>query len=143
MVGEMNNKHNIKMKKCKACCKKLALFNSLAQVCSIDCAIQYAKDNKVQERVRRQLAKIAKEKIKTRSEHLKEAQAAFNAFIRERDKSEPCISCERYHKGQYHAGIIEVWEHVQSYDFVSLMYISCVQHVTIINRGTSLNTELI
>lgn len=104
MVGEMNNKHNIKMKKCKACCKKFALFNSLAQVCSIDCAIQYAKDNKVQERVRRQLAKIAKEKIKTRSEHLKEAQAAFNAFIRERDKSEPCISCERYHKGQYHAG---------------------------------------
>ena len=104
MAGEMNNKQNIKMKKCKACGKKFTLFNSLAQVCSIDCAIQYAKDNKVQERVRRQLKKIAKEKIKTRSEHLKEAQAAFNAFIRERDKKQPCISCERNHKGQYHAG---------------------------------------
>lgn len=104
MVGEMNNKQNIKMKKCKECDRKFTLFNSLTQVCSIDCAIQYAKNNKVQERVRRQLTKIAKEKIKTRSEHLKEAQAAFNAFIRERDRKQPCISCERYHKGQYHAG---------------------------------------
>lgn len=100
----MNNKHNVKMKKCKACGNKFTPFNSLAQVCSIDCAIQYAKDNKVQERVRRKLAQIAKERIKTRSEHLRDAQTVFNAFIRERDKSEPCISCGRYHNGQYHAG---------------------------------------
>ena len=97
-------KREVKMKKCKACGNKFALFNSLAQVCSIDCAIQYAKDNKVQERVRRKLTQIAKERIKTRSEHLREAQTAFNAFIRERDKNEPCISCGRHHDGQYHAG---------------------------------------
>lgn len=97
-------KQQIKMKKCKMCGKKFAQYNSLTMVCSIDCAIQYAKNNKVQERVRRQLAKIAKEKIKTRSEHLKEAQAAFNAFIRERDKDKLCISCRRHHEGQYHAG---------------------------------------
>ena len=97
-------KREIKQKKCKACGNKFALFNSLAQVCSIDCAIQYAKDNKVQERVRRKLTQIAKERIKTRSEHLREAQTAFNAFIRERDKNEPCISCGRHHNGQYHAG---------------------------------------
>lgn len=97
-------KREVKMKKCKACGNKFALFNSLAQVCSIDCAIQYAKDNKVQERVRRKLTQIAKERIKTRSEHLRDAQTAFNAFIRERDKNEPCISCGRHHNGQYHAG---------------------------------------
>ena len=97
-------KREVKMKKCKACGNKFALFNSLAQVCSIDCAIQYAKDNKVQERVRRKLTQIAKERIKTRSEHLRKAQTAFNAFIRERDKNEPCISCGRHHDGQYHAG---------------------------------------
>lgn len=97
-------KREIKQKKCKSCGKKFALFNSLAQVCSVDCAIQYAKDNSVQEQTRIKLTRITKEKIKTRSEHLRKAQTVFNAFIRERDKNEPCISCGRYHTGQYHAG---------------------------------------
>jgi len=35
---------------------------------------------------------------------MKEAQKAFNAFIRKRDEKEPCISCGRHHQGQYHAG---------------------------------------
>ena len=34
----------------------------------------------------------------------REAQKAFNAYIRELDKLEPCISCQRHHEGQYHAG---------------------------------------
>ncbi len=34
----------------------------------------------------------------------KAAVTAFNAFIRLRDALEPCISCQRHHKGQYHAG---------------------------------------
>lgn len=119
MAGEMNNKQNIKMKKCKECGRKFTLFNSLTQVCSIDCAIQYAKNNKVQERVRRQLTKIAKEKIKTRSEHLKEAQAAFNAFIRERDKTSHVLAVNAITMGSITQGTIEVLVHVQSYDFVS------------------------
>jgi len=45
-----------------------------------------------------------KEKLKTRADHLKEAQREFNAYIRERDKDLPCISCQRYHQGQWHAG---------------------------------------
>jgi hypothetical protein len=48
--------------------------------------------------------RIDKERVKTRGERLREAQSAFNAFVRERDKSEPCISCQRHHQGQYHAG---------------------------------------
>ncbi|WP_202116081.1 recombination protein NinG, partial [Glaesserella parasuis] len=28
----------------------------------------------------------------------------FNEYIRLRDKDEPCISCQRFHQGQYHAG---------------------------------------
>ena len=94
----------IKKKKCKSCGKLFSQFNSLAVVCSVDCSIQYAKDNKVQESTRRALHKIARERIKTRSDYLKDAQIAFNAFIRERDKNEPCISCGRHHQGQYHAG---------------------------------------
>jgi hypothetical protein len=45
----------------------------------------------------------AKAKSKPKSQHLKEAQAVFNAWIRYRDKGEPCISCGRHHTGQIHA----------------------------------------
>ncbi len=44
------------------------------------------------------------EAAKPRSQWLKEAQAAFNAWIRARDADKPCISCGRHHDGQYHAG---------------------------------------
>lgn len=39
-----------------------------------------------------------------RGHWLKQAQAAFNAFIRVRDEKDTCISCGRHHDGQYHAG---------------------------------------
>lgn len=35
---------------------------------------------------------------------MKEAQAAVNAYVRERDRDLPCISCGRFHQGQWHAG---------------------------------------
>lgn len=34
-----------------------------------------------------------KERLKSRTEWLKDAQIVFNTFIRERDKGKPCISC--------------------------------------------------
>lgn len=48
---------------------------------------------KAQEREARAEHRKAREKIKTRSEWMKEAQIAFNAYIRERDKNLPCVSC--------------------------------------------------
>lgn len=42
--------------------------------------------------------------VKPLSYWMKRAQAAFNAWVRERDKDKPCISCCRHHQGQYHAG---------------------------------------
>jgi len=44
--------------------------------------------------------------IKTRTQWLSEAQAAFNSYIRARDRAHglPCISCGRYHTGDNHAG---------------------------------------
>ena len=35
---------------------------------------------------------------------LAELQTAFNAWVRERDRGRPCISCGRQHQGQWHAG---------------------------------------
>lgn len=57
-----------------------------------------------QQRQERKEHKEAKQRIKTRSEWLKEAQNAVNAYVRERDKDLPCVSCGRHHQGQYHAG---------------------------------------
>ena len=36
--------------------------------------------------------------------HIKTLQTEFNKFIRLRDSEEPCISCQRFHSGQIHAG---------------------------------------
>ncbi len=48
--------------------------------------------------------KIRKLAVKPLSYFAKQAQTEFNAYIRERDAALPCISCGRFHDGQYHAG---------------------------------------
>jgi hypothetical protein len=79
---------------------------SFQSVCNPKCAIQYAKDKAIiaRDKKLRSEIKTAREALKTRSDHLKDAQTDFNAFIRERDRLELCISCGRNHNGQYHAG---------------------------------------
>jgi len=39
--------------------------------------------------------KVRKEKLKTKSDYLKEVQTVFNKYIRERDKGLNCISCQK------------------------------------------------
>ena len=90
-----------KPKKCRvATCG--ASFNParLGQaVCSPACAILDAPKNL--ERARKSLAqverrdiKVRKERLKSRADHLREAQAAVNEFIRLRDGHLPCTSCD-------------------------------------------------
>ncbi|MEQ5209040.1 recombination protein NinG [Proteus sp. fly-1067] len=62
------------------------------------------KENQEKEREAKDKLKARKLEVKPLSYFTKQAQTAFNAFIRERDKDEPCISCGRFHEGQYHAG---------------------------------------
>ena len=45
-----------------------------------------------------------KENAKTLGQLAKEAQAEFNKYIRLRDANKPCISCGRWHQGQWDAG---------------------------------------
>ena len=74
------------------------------KVCSPVCAIEYGrKKQAVERKSATRKAKVALNRT-DRSYMLKKAQAAFNAYIRERDKDLPCISCGRHHDGQYHAG---------------------------------------
>lgn len=62
------------------------------------------KENQKKEREAKDKLKARKLAVKPLSYFTKQAQTAFNAFIRERDKDKPCISCGRFHEGQYHAG---------------------------------------
>lgn len=41
----------------------------------------------------RKAVRLKLEQLKTRSDYIKEAQRAFNAYIRERDKQQACICC--------------------------------------------------
>ena len=62
------------------------------------------KEQQAKEREKKDKLKIRKLAVKPLSYFKQQAQTAFNAYIRERDKDEPCISCGRHHEGQYHAG---------------------------------------
>ena len=92
----------MRKKKCKHCHQEFTPLRPLQVACSIDHAIEYARTLK-QKNLRKQYQE-AKEHAKTRQDWIKEAQAAFNAYIRKRDESLPCISCGRFHLGQWHAG---------------------------------------
>jgi len=104
-------KQRAKKAKCKQCRQPFeAKGNALIdRFCQLDCAVAYgiAKKEKVARRklvVERAELKARKEAIKTRAEHLREAQTEFNKWIRARDEKLPCISCGRFHQGQWHAG---------------------------------------
>ncbi|KPB77953.1 Bacteriophage Lambda NinG [Pseudomonas syringae pv. maculicola] len=78
-------------------------------VCSPACAIidaprNQAKARKAMAQVERSEIKVRKEKLKSRSDHMKDTQQAFNEWVRHRDAALPCVSCGRDHQGQWHAG---------------------------------------
>lgn len=99
----------LKQRKCKACKHPFMPARSTQVACGIDCAMQLAHEKKVKvaecdrlDTVRKDRAR--KERLKTRRDWEKEAQAAVNSWVRERDADRPCISCGRFHTGQWHAG---------------------------------------
>lgn len=99
----------MKTKRCKSCREPFTPSRPLQSACGVQCAIALTnarndKIRKAEESAQRARHRIAKERIKTKGEHAKEAQAAFNEFIRLRDKDLPCVSCGRHHEGKYDAG---------------------------------------
>lgn len=94
----------IRMRKCavKTCRALFAPRSITHKCCSPACAQQHVVAEKARtDRKERQAGLLA---LKTRQQWLREAQAAFNAYIRGRDAKEPCISCGRFHDGAYDAG---------------------------------------
>ncbi|MGY2294274.1 recombination protein NinG [Pseudomonas yamanorum] len=90
-----------KPKKCKnpACGISFPPQRLGQAVCSPKCGlaikdINQAKARKSLAQVERREIKIRKEKLKSRGEHMREAQQAFNEYVRTRDQAagHPCIS---------------------------------------------------
>lgn len=92
----------MKPKKCAHCKAEFTPQRMGQKVCSPACAQSIAKEKR--EKIEKAADRQKRESLKSRAQLLKEAQTAFNAYIRIRDEKEPCISCGRRHQGQYHAG---------------------------------------
>lgn len=79
------------------------------KVCGWACGLAIAPANQdkasraIAQRNRKEI-KVRKEALKTRSDHMRDTQQAFNEWVRARDADLPCISCGRHHQGKYDAG---------------------------------------
>jgi hypothetical protein len=89
----------LKDKPCSECKKMFTPKNAGHEACSLECSIDIGK-RKVAEKEKKDNnqwkveKKELKEKHKTWSSYVKDIERYFNAYIRERDKSMPCISCD-------------------------------------------------
>lgn len=89
-----------KTRRCSSCRKKVpadsCFVSSLRAFCSSDCLMQYTRSEKGKKDRKKALhsdIRQRKEKLKTKGDYTKEAQQAFNAYVRARDKGKTCISC--------------------------------------------------
>tara|TARA_R110000772_G_scaffold163334_1_gene274530 strand:+ start:516 stop:1097 length:582 start_codon:yes stop_codon:yes gene_type:complete len=100
-------------KKCRHC-KEYSLVETgitvpLGHFCSMACVVQHgSKAARVasDKRKRKTLTQL-RDKVKTASEWRVEAQTAFNAYVRHRDRDLPCISCD---STGIHEGIGGYWD---------------------------------
>lgn len=79
----------------------------MQKVCGIPCSLAYAKtaSEASRKRAENKAHPEAREMVKTRAEHAREAQTVFNQYIRKRDAHLGCVSCDKPEtwQGQWHA----------------------------------------
>jgi len=89
------------------------LLTNFGNFCENSCRVLWATQNTDKLIIKAKIQREKKERLdkrqqrghlKTLSHHKKETQVVFNKYIRKRDEKLPCISCQRHHRGQYHAG---------------------------------------
>jgi hypothetical protein len=94
------NDIKIKPKTCRECKCKYVPYRALSPVCDkYECKVAYAiksaeKAAIAREKKAKRETKEKLEKFKSINDLIKEAQVAFNAFIRLRDKDKLCICCD-------------------------------------------------
>ncbi|WP_421547379.1 recombination protein NinG [Pseudomonas sp. QD4] len=99
-------------KTCKnpACGEKFVAQRLGQAVCSPKCGLAIKDVNQTKARkaladVGRKELRAAKERVKPKGQYMREAQAAFNAWVRLRDAALGCVSCDKPSTwaGQWHA----------------------------------------
>jgi hypothetical protein len=85
-----------KIPSCVVCFKPFASQRMGQRVCSYRCA---AKVPKIERKAEKARDRASKEAQKTLPTLRKEAQEAFNAYIRSRDAGKPCICCGKMPQG--------------------------------------------
>ena len=99
---------------CRVCRNLFQPVRCLQQTCSFDCEVKlgliHAERSKAKREKAERIAEIAstkilREKLKTKSQWMKETQAAINSYVRIRDSELGCISCDKPSSwnGQWHA----------------------------------------
>ena len=85
-------------KPCKHCKQDFVPYNSLQKVCGPKCAIAIVEEENAARALRlaRKRTREDKERIKTYSQLVQEAEAEARRYARIRDKDKPCPSCLRH-----------------------------------------------
>lgn len=112
--------HKLPRRKCKVCNEWFIPSYANIRWCCPEHGAIYAMELRAKEKVKAEAKRIKakheaekadrkrlaekKQQVKPLSYFIKQAQQAFNEFIRYRDREDACISCGRHHEGQYHAG---------------------------------------
>jgi hypothetical protein len=84
-----------KLKRCKVCAEGFAPMSSLQKVCGINCGIalhRIEKDKEFNAETRRLKKAVSENDVGLWRD---KAQKMFNAYIRQRDKNDGCISCDK------------------------------------------------
>jgi hypothetical protein len=94
---------------CRVCKTQFTRSRPLQVVCGPECALALSRmkrDRAVAKALAddRKMTRAKLKSLKRRAELVKEAQREVNAYVRLRDASLPCVSCGRFHEGQWHAG---------------------------------------
>lgn len=83
-----------RVRKCIVCRDQFEPRSMTHKACKPECAALHVVAEKVRKDRRERQEGLAK--LKRRADYIKEAQVAFNRFIRERDRLTVCISCNVY-----------------------------------------------
>jgi len=83
----------VRTRKCavKSCRKPFPPRSMSHKACSPECAAEYAKLER--EKKDRQERQKGLQELKTKRDYIKEAQRAWNSYVRARDAGKPCCSC--------------------------------------------------
>lgn len=98
------NRFSGKPKKCASCRQLFTPERPMQNTCCGTCALAWVNAHQAKKH-RAETVRRKKALLDNCPKHwAKKAKDACHAYIRERDRDLPCVSCGRFHDGQYHAG---------------------------------------